>query len=120
MPNKPHAIDRRTLLLAGGLALAGRPARALPDVPTMAESGITDVVGSSWIGIVAPAGTPKVIVARLHDEIVSGVRSPAVGDKLKMLAAEPREMSPEQFGAFIASEYGRIGAIFRAAGIQAQ
>lgn len=92
----------------------------IPDVPTMVESGVKDVVGSSWIGVVAPAGTPKEIVTRLHDEIVKGVHSAEVGDKLKMLAAEPKDLTSEQFGAFIASEYERIGAIMRAANVKAQ
>jgi tripartite-type tricarboxylate transporter receptor subunit TctC len=92
----------------------------IPDVPTMIESGVKDVVGSSWIGVVAPAGTPKEIVTRLHDEIVKGVHSPEVGDKLKMLAAEPKDLTPEQFGTFIAGEYERIGAIMRAANVRAQ
>lgn len=92
----------------------------IPDVPTMVESGVEGVVGSSWIGVVAPAGTPNAIVARLHDEIVTGVRTPAVGDKLKMLAAEPKVLSTEQFGAFIAAEYQRIGAIMRDAKVKAE
>jgi tripartite-type tricarboxylate transporter receptor subunit TctC len=94
--------------------------RQLPDVPTMLETGVKGVEGSSWIGVVAPAGTPKPIIARLREEIIAGVRSPEVGDKLKMLAAEPRPMTSDEFGAFIAAEYVRIGDIMREAKVKAE
>jgi tripartite-type tricarboxylate transporter receptor subunit TctC len=72
------------------------------------------------IEVVPYRGASTLTTDMIAGRIVSGVRSPAVGDKLKMLAAEPREMSPEQFGTFITSEYERIGAIIRAAGVTGQ
>jgi len=92
----------------------------IKDVPTLIESGIQGVAGSSWIGVVAPAGTPRPIVSKLREEIVTGVRSPEIADKLKALAAEPRLMSDQQFAEFIASEYERIGAIMRASKVKAE
>lgn len=92
----------------------------LPDVPTMVESGVTGVTGSSWIGVVAPAGTPNDIVTRLHDAIAAGARSPEMADKLQKLGAEARTMSPQEFGAFIGAEYERIGAIMRQASVKSQ
>jgi tripartite-type tricarboxylate transporter receptor subunit TctC len=90
----------------------------IPEVPTMVESGVHGVVGSSWICVVAPLHTPPDIVARLHDAIVAGVKSPVIGERLKMLAAEPKVFSPAQLSAFIAEEYQRIGTIMRAAGVK--
>jgi len=104
-----------------GLAvLRGRRLPQLPDVPTMIESGVKDVAGSSWIGVVAPAGTPRDVVKRLHDEIAKGVSSPEITDKLKKLGADGKTMTPEEFGAFIATEYDRIGAIMKQASVQSQ
>jgi tripartite-type tricarboxylate transporter receptor subunit TctC len=92
----------------------------IPDVPTMVESGVTGVEGSSWSGVLAPAGTPPEIIARLTAETHAALRAPEVADKLKLMAAEPRITTAEEFGTFIASEYRRIGAIMRAANIAPQ
>jgi tripartite-type tricarboxylate transporter receptor subunit TctC len=92
----------------------------LPDVPTMIESGVEGVAGSSWIGIVAPAGTPNEIVTRIHNEIALGVRTPEFAARLKMLGAEGRQMTPAEFGTFIAAEYDRIGAIMKQANVKSQ
>jgi len=92
----------------------------LPDMPTMIESGVEGVAGSSWIGIVAPAGTPNEIVTRIHNEIASGVRTPEFAARLKMLGAEGRQTTPAEFGTFIAAEYDRIGAIMKQANVKSQ
>jgi tripartite-type tricarboxylate transporter receptor subunit TctC len=92
----------------------------LADVPTMVESGVTDVSGSSWICVSAPAGTPQAIVERLRSAIVAGATSPEIGGRLKMMAAETKQYSPSELAAFIASEYQRVGAILRRAGVKAQ
>ena len=91
-----------------------------PEVPTLIESGVTGVEASSWSGVLAPLGTPPEIIARLHAETVAALRSPEVADKLKLMAAEPKITTPEEFGAFVASEYQRIGTIMRAAHIAPQ
>lgn len=93
---------------------------ALPDVPTMKESGVTGVEGSSWSGVLAPAGTPPAIVERLRTEIVSALRSEAFASKLKLMAADVSFMSEAEFGAFVASEYIRIAAVMKTAGLKAQ
>jgi tripartite-type tricarboxylate transporter receptor subunit TctC len=92
----------------------------LPEIPTMAEAGVNDVYGSSWICVNAPAGTPPDIIARLRSAIVAGVNSPEIGNRLKAMAAEPKELPPSELAAFIASEHQRIGAILRHAGVKAQ
>ena len=91
----------------------------LADIPTMAESGVIDVHGSSWICVNAPAGTPQAIVERLRGAIVAGANSPEIGGRLRMMAAEPKELTPGELAAFIAAEYQRVGAILRQTGVKA-
>jgi tripartite-type tricarboxylate transporter receptor subunit TctC len=91
----------------------------LPNLPTMRESGV-DIVASSWINVVAPAGTPAAIVERLRTGVVNGMRAPVAVERLKRLGSEPRYMNPQELAAHIADEYVRIGAIMRAAGIKAE
>src|SRR6476619_998465 len=85
----------------------------LPDVPTMIESGVKGVEGSSWSGVLAPAGTPPAIVERLRTEIVAGLRSPEFAGKLKRMAADVPNTTAAEFGQFIASESTRIAAIMQ-------
>ena len=91
----------------------------IPDVPTMAESGIADFVAASWICVMAPAGTPAEILARLRDEIVAGFGTPEIADRLRLLAAETKVMAPAELMAFIVDEHRRIGAVMRQAGVKA-
>jgi tripartite-type tricarboxylate transporter receptor subunit TctC len=92
----------------------------IPDVPTMKESGVPALVGSSWSGVLAPAGTPPDIVAKLRAEITAGMKSPDMQQKLRRMAAEPMFLSTEEFSQLIASEVQRIGAIIRAAGAKGE
>jgi tripartite-type tricarboxylate transporter receptor subunit TctC len=86
----------------------------------MVESGVQGVEGSSWSGVLAPAGTPPDIIGRLRTEIVAGLRSDDFAAKLKRMAADVSFMSAAEFGDFVASESQRIGAIMQAAGVKAQ
>jgi tripartite-type tricarboxylate transporter receptor subunit TctC len=92
----------------------------LADVPTMIESGVTGVDGSSWSGMLAPAGTPPAIVEQLRTDIVAGLHSPEFAGKLKTMAADIPDMTGAQFGEFIGAEATRIAAIMKAAGLHAQ
>lgn len=90
----------------------------LPDVPTMAESGLPDLSLTVWNGIVAPAGTPEGIVARLNGAINDGLRSPDVKAALGRLGSQPLTGSPQAFAAFIASEARKWADTVRAAGLR--
>jgi tripartite-type tricarboxylate transporter receptor subunit TctC len=92
----------------------------LPDAATMIESGVPDLKGSSWTGVLAPAGTPAAIITRLHDQIVTELKSPELIDKFAKLGAETRFLTSPQFGAFIADESQRLAAIIRAAGAKGE
>ena len=91
----------------------------LPDVPTMAEAGYGGFIESFWVGIVAPAGTPARIVAKLNATINQALQSTEIRSGLAKLEAEPSPGSPQQFGAFIAAETQKWMAIAKAAGITA-
>jgi tripartite-type tricarboxylate transporter receptor subunit TctC len=91
----------------------------LPNVPTMVESGVTGVEGSSWSGMLAPAGTPSAIIARLRADVLAALRSPEFSGKLKMMAADVPDMSAAEFGNFIGAEAKRIAAIMKSAGLKA-
>ena len=76
----------------------------LPDVPTMIESGIPDFIASSWAGILAPAGTPPAIIARLNAAANAALKSDSMQARLKQFAAEAKPGTPQDFAAFIAVE----------------
>src|SRR5262245_7712378 len=104
-----------------GLAvITDRRLPQLPDVPTMRESGVPDLVGSSWTGILAPAGTPPEIVARLRSAIIDGLKSAELQDKFAKLGAEARFLSQDEFASFIASEAERLGTIIRTSGAKGE
>ena len=80
---------------------------SLPAVPAMAESGYGSVIGGAWVGLIAPAKTPKAIVERLHAEIAAAVQSPEMRAQLESRSIQPVGDTPEQFGRFIQSEIGK-------------
>lgn len=80
---------------------------ALPNVPTLAESGVKDVDVYSWQAIAAPKGLPKDVKARLHTTIVNTLRDPQIKDKLSEQGFEIVASSPEQFAKFQAQELAR-------------
>jgi tripartite-type tricarboxylate transporter receptor subunit TctC len=87
-------------------------------VPTMIESGYPDFVTVAFTGVVAPAGTPANIVARLNAAINESLTSPEVQATFGKLAVEQRVGSPADFAAFLAGERERWGAIIKAAGVR--
>jgi tripartite-type tricarboxylate transporter receptor subunit TctC len=92
---------------------------SLPDIPTIAESGVPGYEAYSWVGMVAPAKTPKDIVNRLNREIVDILKQKDVSEKLNQQGALPVGDSPEQFAAYIKAEIDKWGAVVRAANIKA-
>lgn len=95
-------------------------AAMLPDVPTMAEAGLPDFEIQSWFGLLAPAGTPAPIVARLNAETVKVLARADVKATLAAQGLEVNPGAPEQFGAYIKSEIARFAKIGKAAGIKAE
>jgi tripartite-type tricarboxylate transporter receptor subunit TctC len=102
-----------------GLATTGAKRLAsLPELPTIAESGLPGYEASSWYGILAPAGTPRDIVARLNAELGKALDQPEVRASLIAEGAEPAGGSPEAFAAHIRSEMERLGKLIRDANIR--
>jgi tripartite-type tricarboxylate transporter receptor subunit TctC len=100
------------------LAVTSPARRAqLPDVPTMIESGLPDVVATFWGGVVAPAGTPPAIVEKLNAAINAGLRSPDITASVAKIGVELSPGSPQDFAAFIAAERRRWAAVAAATGI---
>jgi tripartite-type tricarboxylate transporter receptor subunit TctC len=103
------------------LAVTGKTrSPTLPDVPTMAEAGFPDVEGATWTAMVAPAGTPKEIIAKLHDIIVAGLGQDDVKDKLAAMAYVPIGSSPEECTAFFKAEMAKWSKVIKDAGLKAE
>ncbi|MGE0800868.1 MAG: Bug family tripartite tricarboxylate transporter substrate binding protein [Lautropia sp.] len=90
----------------------------LPDVPTVAESGIAGFGTEGWIGLLAPAGVDRAVVERLNAEVNRILSDPATQTRLGELAFRPRAESPEAFGRFVASEFELWGSVAKAAGVK--
>ena len=94
-------------------------AAALPDVPTIAESGVPGFEASSWFGIVAPAGTPREVVNKVNAEINKWLASPEAKEKLASQGAIAAGGSPEDFAKHIAAETAKWAAVIKASGARA-
>jgi tripartite-type tricarboxylate transporter receptor subunit TctC len=90
-----------------------------PDVPTVAELGFPGFDGSSWFGLVAPAGTPRDIVDKLQKEIVSILAKPDIREKLIALGADPIGNTPEEFAAHMKAETEKWGKLVKDLDIKA-
>jgi tripartite-type tricarboxylate transporter receptor subunit TctC len=118
-PTLPVALPfiKSGKLRAIAVSSAGRSS-LLPEVPTVAESGgLPDFEVSVWVGIFAPAGTPREVVGRLNGEIAKIVRVPAVRERLAGLGAEPVGNSVESFTSYIRTELAKWSRVAKAAGI---
>ena len=97
----PHAKAGRVRAL--GVSGAKR-SEALPDVPTIAEAGVPGYEATTWNGMVAPAGVPKTVVAKLNSEINKALASATLRERFAAIGAEPSPTTPEQFAALIERE----------------
>ena len=93
--------------------------KALPDVPTVAESGYPGFAVESWFGLVAPAATPAAIVQKLHDAWAKGAKTAEAQTAFDNIAGTLRVTTPQEFGAFIKAENTRWGALIRKQTIKA-
>lgn len=101
------------------LAVSSRTRAAqLPDVPTTLEAGYKDSDYSFWIGVFAPAATPRDIIDQLNAEMIKAVQSPEVKDKLTALGVVPTALSPSEFDAQVKTELANNPAFAKAAGMK--
>ena len=98
---------------------SARRSKVLPDVPTIAESGVPGFSAVTWNGLFAPAATPQPMVARLNAEVNKLMLLPDVQERLARLGAEHPANTPQEFDAFLRREIADQGAAIRAAGIKA-
>lgn len=111
----PHIQSRRVRPL--GLAAAKR-LKQVPDLPTLAEQGLKDFEAGSWYGVLAPVGTPREIVSKLHAEIVKALKTPEVQKRFDELGTDIIGNSPEEFAAQIRNEREKWAKVAQAAGIK--
>ena len=111
----PHVRNGRLRALA-----VSSPQRlpSLPDVPTVAESGLPGFDADQWYGIVAPAGTSAAVVARLNAEINKALQTPAVAQQLAAEGAIPTPTTPKAFGDLIAREIPRWAEVVKAGNVK--
>jgi tripartite-type tricarboxylate transporter receptor subunit TctC len=110
----PHIQDGQLRPLA---VTSEKRFAALPDVPTMIESGVDGFVVSSFEGVVAPAGTPPAIVAKLNAAINESIAQPEMRSQLERLGATPATGTPEEFAAFFAAERSKWETVVKTAGV---
>ena len=110
----PHAKAGK--IRAIGMASEKRVAVA-PDLPTLVESGV-NVVGGTWVGILAPAGTPREAVSLLSKEMQAAVRRPELREKFLTLGIDPAGSTPEEFTTFLRNEVDKWGKVIRAANVK--
>ncbi|HSV60055.1 MAG TPA: tripartite tricarboxylate transporter substrate binding protein [Variovorax sp.] len=88
----------------------------LPSIPTVAESGLGDFDLVPWVGLLAPAGTPKAVVDKVSEELARIVRTPDFSQRIIDLGARPRPSSATEFKSFVRSEVDRWAAVIKASG----
>ncbi|HZN24365.1 MAG TPA: tripartite tricarboxylate transporter substrate binding protein [Burkholderiales bacterium] len=97
-----------------------RRVRSYPDVPTIAEAGVSGFVWESWAGLLAPARTPREVVMKLNREITAILKMPDIQQRFVGLGTEPTPSTPAEFDKLIASELKRVAELARKAGITPQ
>ena len=114
MPSSlPHAKAGKLRALA---VTSMTRSAALPDVPTLDEEGLKGFDATSWFGLLAPAGTPRDIVAKLNSASVKALASAEMRERLAAQGADPVGNTPDQFATFIKAEIDKWAKIVKASG----
>jgi len=92
----------------------------LPDVPTIAESGVPGYEMTGWFGLFSPAGVPRDILVHLNTEINRGLQSPAIKDNLAQQGADPMQGSVDQFASFVRNDLAKWTKVVMAAGLKVE
>jgi tripartite-type tricarboxylate transporter receptor subunit TctC len=103
------------------LAVLGpRRSSLLPDVPTMAEAGVSGYALTNWFGLLAPAGTPREVVAKIHGDVVRILKEEDIRKKISDMGADVVGNSPEEFGAAMRAESAQWADVIKSANIKAE
>ena len=113
----PHVRSGKMKALA---VTSAKRSTLVPDLPTVSESGVPGYEVSGWFGVLAPAGTPREIVVRLNAEIVKGLGSGDVRERLAALGGEVAGGTPEQFADHLRGEIAKWGKLITAIGLKAE
>jgi len=110
----PHTKSGR---LRGLAVTGGQRSATLPDLPTIAESGVPGYEMLNWLGLFAPTGTPRAIVEKLNSEVLRIMRLPDVRERLNAQGSEPSPLPTDEFAAFVKSEVEKWAKVVAAAGM---
>ena len=113
VPIEPHVRAGR---VRGIAVSSAKRSLAMPQVPTIAESGLPGFEVVGWYGVLAPAHTPHAIIVRLHREFLNILQTPEIRDRLLREGAEPVGNSPAQFTEFLRTDIARWAKVIRQAG----
>jgi len=113
----PHVKSGKLKILAVSSA---KRVPAIPDVPTVAESGVTGFETGSWQGVLAPPNTPAPVVAKMNADLIKVLQDPETRDKLAAQGAEVRTLTPEAMKAFIKDETGRWAKVVKDGGVKVE
>ena len=116
-PALPHIKSSKVRVIA---VTSAKRSPALPEVPTVAESGLPGYEAIAWQGLVAPAGTPRPVIARINAEFVKVLKQPEVTAKLNDQGFETVASAPEWFGQYIRTEIEKWSKVNKAAGIKGE
>jgi tripartite-type tricarboxylate transporter receptor subunit TctC len=120
----PALAGANTHIRAGKLVGLGISSRnrvaSMPEIPTFIEQGLKDFEVFSWVGLIAPAKTPRAIIDRLHREAIAVMKEPDVIERFGVLGIEPVASTPEQFEAQIKADLARWKGVVERAGIKAE
>ena len=94
--------------------------QALPDVPSIAEAGLPGYEATQWFGVLAPAGTPRTIIERLHQETVRAIRAADVKERMVSEGLEIVASTPAEFASYIKAETEKWARVIKTAGIKPQ
>ncbi|MGZ5227941.1 MAG: tripartite tricarboxylate transporter substrate binding protein, partial [Burkholderiales bacterium] len=114
-PVLPHIKTGKVRALA---VTSVQRSAALPDVPTVAESGVPGYEAIAWQGLLAPAGTPKALIARINAEFVKVLKQPDIVAKLNEQGYDTVASTPEWFASYIRSEIAKWAKVIKASGIK--
>ena len=112
----PHINSGRVRALA---VTGAHRSAAMPDLPTVAEAGVTGYAFDAWYGVMATAGTPREVIAQLNAELVRQAKSPAITERYASAGLEPLTSTPEEFATVIKTEIPKWQKVVAAAGLKA-
>jgi len=113
----PFAKDARIRML--GVTSAKR-SKFLPDLPTIAESGVPGYEFDSWLGLLGPAGMPKATVDQINLAVASLLRDPVILERLAKQGIEPQALGPEAFDALLRADFDKMARVVKASGARVE